>query len=93
MVQVNEYFGGKVKSMTVNAKAGRKTVGVMDPGEYEFGTETKEIMRVITGTLTVRLPGSRDWMVFSAGKKFEVPANTKFQLKVEEDSAYLCEYK
>jgi purine/pyrimidine-nucleoside phosphorylase len=93
MVQVNEYFDGKVKSLTVNSKEGRKTVGVMDPGDYEFGTAAKEIMHVISGELIVKLPGSNDWKAFKAGSKFEVPGNSKFNLKVDEDTAYLCEYK
>ncbi len=79
-------------SLVVNSKEGKKTVGVMAPGEYEFGTAGKEIMHVVSGALTVRLPGEAGWQEFKAGSKFEVPANSKFQLKVLEDSAYLCEY-
>ncbi len=93
MVNVNEYFEGKVKSLTVNSAEGKKTVGVMDAGEYEFGTGTKEIMHVISGALNVQLPGKNEWKVFRAGSKFEVAANSKFKLKVSEDTAYLCEYK
>ena len=92
MVQVNEYFNGKVKSLTVNAKAGKKTLGVMEEGDYEFGTNSKEIMHVVFGKLKVMLPGSNNWQDFIAGSKFEVPANSKFQLKVDEDTAYFCEY-
>lgn len=92
MVQVNEYFQGKVKSLTVNAPAGKQTVGVMEPGEYEFGTAQKERMTVVTGALNVCLPGSSEWKVFAAGAVFTVAAQSKFQLKVTQDTAYLCEY-
>lgn len=92
MVQVNEYFNGKVKSLTVNSKAGKQTIGVMEPGEYEFGTGSKEVMHVISGALTVMLPEGQHWQVFEAGSVFQVPANSKFQLKVAVDTAYLCEY-
>ena len=92
MVQVNEYFNGKVKSLTVTIPGGKQTVGVMEAGEYEFGTGTKEIMHVISGALTVKLPGHNEWEAFAAGTKFEVPANSKFHLKVVADAAYLCEY-
>ena len=92
MVQVNEYFNGKVKSLTVTIPGGKKTVGVMEPGDYEFGTVTKEVMHVITGSLTVKLPGKSEWLDFPGGTKFEVAAGSKFQLKVTEDTAYLCEY-
>ena len=92
MVQVNEYFEGKVKSLLVNIPGGKLTVGVMEAGDYEFGTGSKELMHVITGSLTVKLPGSKEWQVFPSGTKFEVAANSKFQLKVAADTAYLCEY-
>lgn len=92
MINVNEYFGGKVKSLVVNGVAGKETVGVMAPGEYEFGTSQKEIMTVITGALVVKLPGEPSWEVFQRGESFEVPANEKFQLKVFVDTAYLCQY-
>jgi len=67
MIQVNEYFGGKVKSLVVNSKKGKKTLGVMAPGEYEFGTNTKEIMHVVSGALLVKLPESDKWENFTAG--------------------------
>ncbi|MFA4844652.1 MAG: pyrimidine/purine nucleoside phosphorylase [Candidatus Margulisiibacteriota bacterium] len=92
MVKVNEYFGGQVKSLTINSLDGRETVGVMETGDYEFGTEGKERMNVISGSMTVKLPGKNDWQVFSEDSKFEVPANSKFQVKVIADAAYLCEY-
>jgi uncharacterized protein YaiE (UPF0345 family) len=34
------------------------TVGVIAPGEYEFGTSTVEVMTVITGKLSALLPDS-----------------------------------
>ena len=92
MVQVNEYFAGKVKSLLVNIPGGKLTVGMMEAGDYEFGTGNKEIMHVIVGSLTVKLPGSKEWQVFPSGAKFEVAANSKFQLKADSDTAYLCEY-
>lgn len=93
MFKVNEYFDGKVKSLAFAAADGPATVGVMAPGEYEFGTSTKEIMTVISGALTVKLPGSDKWKVYRKGESFTVGPNLKFQLKVTEDSAYLCLYR
>ena len=60
MFKVNEYFDGKVKSLAFESPAGPATIGVMAPGEYEFGTATLEIMQVISGKLTVKLPGKKD---------------------------------
>lgn len=92
MFKTNEYFDGKVKSIAFTAGGGAATVGVMAPGDYEFGTVKKEIMTVVSGKLTVKLPGEADWMDFPKGGSFTVPPNAKFQLKVGEDTAYLCLY-
>ena len=92
MVQVNEYFGGKVKSFVVDSSEGKKTIGVMQPGEYEFNTQTKETMTVISGSISVFLAEYNEWEDFGAGASFDVAANSSFKVKVEEDTAYLCEY-
>jgi uncharacterized protein YaiE (UPF0345 family) len=93
MFKVNEYFDGKVKSIAFQTKALPATVGVMASGEYEFGTSQKETLTVVSGQLTVKLPGSDKWQDFPAGKSFVVAANEKFQLKVGEQTAYLCTYE
>ena len=93
MFRVNEYFDGKVKSLAFETGEGSATIGVMAAGEYEFGTSTLEFMKVTSGKLTVKLPGSPEWRDFSAGETFKVEANQKFQLRVETDSSYLCLYK
>lgn len=93
MLKVNEYFEGKVKSIGFQTSTLPATVGVMAPGEYEFGTSQKEVMTVVSGSLTVKLPGNETWQVFNTGDDFEVAANTKFQLKVVVDTAYLCTYE
>lgn len=92
MLKVNEYFGGKVKSIGLQTATLPATVGVMAPGEYEFGTSQREVMTVVSGALTVQLPGNQSWQVFNEGESFEVEANTKFLLKVAIDTAYLCTY-
>lgn len=93
MVEVNEYFEGKVKSFTVKSSEGRQTVGVMEPGEYEFNTETKEIMTVVTGKLSVYFPEYKEWEEFERGSSFDVPAQSVLKVKVDQDTAYLCEYE
>ncbi len=93
MVEVNEYFEGKVKSLVVHSSEGKKTVGVIQPGEYEFGTSSKETMTVVSGALSVFLPEYNEWEDFEAGSSFDVPANAKFKVKATVDTAYLCEYK
>ncbi|GGH94847.1 pyrimidine/purine nucleoside phosphorylase [Pseudomonas fluvialis] len=93
MFKVNEYFGGTVKSIAFTQHEGPATIGVMAPGEYEFGTSQAEVMHVVSGALTVKLPGSEQWQTFAAGSQFNVPADSKFQLQVAVDTAYLCEYR
>ena len=93
MFKVNEYFDGKVKSLAFKSMDGPATVGVMAPGEYEFGTSTVEVMTVLSGALTVKLPASDAWKDYKAGESFTVAAGQKFQLKVANESAYLCLYK
>jgi purine/pyrimidine-nucleoside phosphorylase len=93
MFKTNQYFDGKVTSLAFQTAEGPATIGVMAPGEYEFGTATLEIMNVISGALLVKLPNSADWKSYPAGTSFTIEANKKFQLKVTSDTAYLCLYK
>ena len=89
----NFYFDGKVSSRTILfADGSKKTLGVMLPGEYEFGTAEKEIMEITAGDLDVLLPGSEEWVKFTGGTEFEVPANSSFKLKVNEPADYCCSY-
>ena len=90
--KANVYFEGKVTSRTVLFADGtKKTLGIMLPGEYEFGTGDKEIMEMLGGSMDVKLPGA-DWKPFSEGETFEVPANSKFQLRVPVPVDYCCSY-
>ena len=92
MLETNEYFDGKVKSIGFKTATLPATVGVMEAGEYEFGTSEKETMTVVSGALTVMLPDANEWQTFQQGEHFIVAANEKFQLKVDVATAYLCTY-
>ncbi len=93
MVKVNEYFEGKVKSLVINTPNGKQTVGVIEAGEYEFNTDTKETMTVISGSLSVFFPEYNEWEDFDKGASFDVPAKSSFKVKATSDTAYLCEYE
>lgn len=93
MLNVNEYFDGNVKSISFQGESLASSVGVMAPGEYEFGTSQKETMTVVSGELGVQLPGAGDYESYPAGAHFVVEANQKFQLRVATDTAYLCTYE
>ncbi|MGK0501090.1 MAG: hypothetical protein ACJAYG_002744 [Oceanicoccus sp.] len=93
MFNINQYFEGKVASIAFNSETLPATVGVMAAGDYEFGTTQKETMTVVSGALTVKLPGSNDWQTFATGEHFIVDADESFQLQVASETAYLCTYE
>ncbi|MBF0507215.1 MAG: pyrimidine/purine nucleoside phosphorylase [Nitrospirae bacterium] len=91
--KANVYFDGKVTSRTVVFGDGaRKTLGVMLPGEYEFGTGDKELMEILSGELEVLLPGESVWKPVKGGESFEVAPNAKFRLKVKSLTDYCCSF-
>ena len=91
--KANIYFDGKVTSRTVLFTDGeKKTLGIMMTGEYEFGTVDKEIMEILAGKTEVLLPNETEWRTCNAGELFEVPANSKFSIKVLEIADYCCSY-
>jgi purine/pyrimidine-nucleoside phosphorylase len=92
MFKTNEYFDGKVKSIAFSTPGGPATMGVMAPGEYEFGTSTVEHMTVISGVMAVQLPDEKDWREFRPFEMFIVPKDRKFRLRIASDAAYLCQY-
>lgn len=89
----NIYYDGKVTSRTlVFADGSKKTLGILLPGDYEFGTEAAEIMEMLAGDVDVLLPGEREWKTIAVGETFEVPANSKFGIKVKTVADYCCSY-
>ena len=92
MPSVNSYFDNKVTSIAFQTATKPATVGVMEIGEYEFGTSEFETMTVVSGALTVKLPDNDDWQTFKACQTFTIEANQKFGVKVDVETAYLCTY-
>ena len=93
MFKINEYFDGQVASIAFQTATLPATVGVMAVGEFKFGTTQKETMTVVSGALTVKLPGNDDWKTIDAGDQFIVQANETFELQVTQETAYLCTYE
>lgn len=92
--KANVYFEGNVTSRTVLFADGtKKTLGIMLPGEYEFGTGSPETMEILAGNLDVLLPGSTQWKHFKGGSSFQVPGNARFKLKIYELTDYCCSYE
>lgn len=91
-MNVNEYFGGNVKSIGFENSQGRATCGVMAVGQYEFGTSENERMQITSGELAAKLPGEEAFTTYQAGDSFCVAANVKFQVDVKQPTSYLCFY-
>jgi len=70
----------------------KKTLGIMQPGEYDFSTGDKELMEIISGELEVSLPGVGGNKPVKAGESFEVPANSKFRMTVKTLTDYCCSF-
>jgi len=91
--KANIYFDGQVTSRVVMFADGtRKTLGIMMPGSYEFSTDAKEIMEILTGDLDVLISEEEGWKTIKSGEQFEVPARSKFSLKVRVITDYCCSY-
>ena len=91
--QANVYFEGHVTSRTIQFAGGAiKTLGVMLPGEYKFGTDKAEIMEIQSGEVSVLLPDERQWKSYSAGEQFSVKANASFQIKALTITDYCCSF-
>lgn len=90
VTKANVYFDGNVVSHTVLfADSSKKTLGLIRPGSYHFGTDAAERMEIVAGACKVTLDGSKDIKEYGAGTYFDVPAKSGFTIAVQ---AGLCEY-
>src|SRR6516225_10089298 len=90
IAKANVYFDGKVISHSIVLPDGnRKTLGLIYPGTFHFGTKVAERMEIIAGNCRVKLDGAGGWTKYVAGQTFEVPSNSGFDIEV---NAGICEY-
>lgn len=88
--KANVYFDGKVVSHTVLLPGGaKKTLGLIYPGSYHFGTGAPERMEIVAGACRVQLDGATAWNDYAAGTFFDVPGKSGFTIEVQ---GGLCEY-
>jgi purine/pyrimidine-nucleoside phosphorylase len=91
--KANLYFDGQVTSRTViEADGNTKTLGIMMPGTYTFGTDLAEHMEILAGHVEVEFPDDSNKETIKGGEYFEVPANSSFDIKVLEVTDYCCTY-
>ena len=88
--KANVYFDGRVVSHTVHFTDGtRKTLGLIYPGQFHFGTAAPERMEIIAGACEVTLDGTDEVIVIEEGTAFDVAGNSGFTIKVSDG---ICEY-
>lgn len=88
--KANIYFDGRVVSHTVLMPDGaKKTLGLIQPGSYHFGTGAPERMEIVAGACRVTLDGSAAAADYAAGTHFDVPGQSGFTIEVKSG---LCEY-
>ena len=87
------YFDGKCVSHGITFPDGtKKSVGVILPATLTFRTGPPEIMECGAGSCEYKLAGSDAWVKPSAGEQFNVPGNSKFDIRVTEAYHYICHF-
>jgi len=94
VTKANVYFDARVVSHSLIFPDGsKKTLGLIYPGTYHFGTDKAERMEVVAGSCTVKLDGSTASQSYAAGTFFDVPAKSGFDITVESGIAeYICSF-
>jgi purine/pyrimidine-nucleoside phosphorylase len=92
--KANVYFDGKCVSHTVQFADGtKKSVGVILPATLTFNTGAPEIMETVSGSCKVKLAGENEWKTYSTGQSFKVPADSSFEISVEDEPYhYVCHF-
>jgi purine/pyrimidine-nucleoside phosphorylase len=91
--RANVYFDGKcVSHGIVLADGTKKSVGVILPATLTFNTGAAEIMECVAGGCEYKLAGTDQWRKSGAGEKFNVPANSSFEIRVAEAYHYICHF-
>lgn len=90
VAKANVYFDGKVVSHSILFTDGsKKTLGLIYPGQFHFGTDKAERMEIVAGSCAVKLDGQAATTTYTAGQHFDVPAKSGFDIAV---SGGICEY-
>jgi hypothetical protein len=94
LTKANVYFDGKVVSHTLLfADGSKKTLGLIYPGKFHFGTDKAERMEIVAGSCSVKLDGSSAVNIYGAGTHFDVPAKSGFDIEVTSGIAeYICSF-
>ena len=90
VAKANVYFDGKVVSHTILfADGSKKTLGLIYPGSFHFGTDKAERMEIVAGSCNVKPDGATSANSYTAGQSFDVAAKSGFDIQV---TSGICEY-
>lgn len=83
----NIYADGKFQNIEFTDSDSDKSIGVIEPGQYNFTTEREETVQCLSGKIIIN--GNK----LTPGQKITTGKNEKFTISAEETSTYLCLYK
>ena len=90
VAKANVYFDGRVVSHTLLFPDGsKKTLGLIYPGKFHFGTDKAERMEIVAGDCSVKLDRDSAITAHGAGQYFDVEAKSGFDIEV---TSGICEY-
>lgn len=92
--KANVYFDGRVISHTVHfPDASKKSLGLIYPGKFHFGTAAPERMQIVAGKCHIVLDGTKESVSYEAGNAFDVAGNSGFTISVADGICeYICSY-
>ena len=94
VTRANVYFDGRVVSHSLLFPDGsKKTLGLIFPGKYHFGTDKAERMEIVAGECAVTFDGHNATTAHPAGQTFDVPGKSGFDIEVKSGICqYICSF-
>ena len=90
VTKANVYFDGKVVSHSILlSDQSKKTLGLIYPGLFHFGTDLAERMEIVAGECRVKLDGQGEIRSYAQGDTFDIPAKSGFDIEIRSG---ICEY-
>jgi purine/pyrimidine-nucleoside phosphorylase len=83
----NTYEDGKFQNLKFSDAGQETSVGVIEPGEFNFTTDQEEAVTCLTGQITV------NGTTLKPGERVFIPKDTPFTISATSPSSYLCIYK
>jgi len=93
MFELRKYHGDRVMSLTYEDENENFSVGIISPGEYEFGSIKSEKYVVTSGEISCWVEGFNKWVAYRKNETFRVSIRKNFKLSVKKTSTYLCYYE